>query len=96
MGVAKEGVPMLFPSGGYDDREKGVAYGMEKAEEYTEDHYHRVTDEYNLSWNVSGALEDMEMYFKTGLDVANSSHWPNWKEGSEFKAARDAQMEEKQ
>jgi Zn-dependent M28 family amino/carboxypeptidase len=94
--LAKEGVPMLFPSGGYDDREKGVAYGMEKAEEYTEDHYHRVTDEYNLSWNVSGALEDMEMYFKTGLDVANSSHWPNWKEGSEFKAARDAQMEDKQ
>lgn len=92
--LAKEGVPMLYPAGGYDDREKGVAYGMEKAEEYIEDHYHRVTDEYNLSWNVSGALEDMEMYFKTGLDVANSSDWPNWKEGTEFKAARDALMED--
>lgn len=90
--LAKKGVPMLYPSGGYDDREKGVAYGMHKAEEYIEDHYHRVTDEYDLSWDVSGALEDMKMYFKTGLDVANSTDWPNWKEGSEFKAARDAQM----
>jgi len=89
--LAKEGVPMLYPSGGYDDREKGVAYGMEKAEEYTKDHYHRVSDEYDLSWDVSGAMEDMEMYFKTGLDIANSDDWPNWKEGTEFKAARDAQ-----
>jgi Zn-dependent M28 family amino/carboxypeptidase len=91
--LAKEGVPMLYPGGGYDDREKGVAYGMQKAEEYTADHYHRVSDEYDLSWNVSGALEDMKMYFKTGLDIANSEDWPNWKEGTEFKAARDAQRE---
>jgi len=89
--LAKEGVPMLYPKRGYDDREKGVAYGMEKANEYTEDHYHRVSDEYDLSWVVSGALQDMEMFFRTGLEVANSSDWPNWKEGSEFRAKRDAQ-----
>ena len=87
--LAKEGVPMLFPWGGYDDREKGVAYGLEKSAEYTRDHYHRVSDEYDLSWNVSGAMEDMVMYFRTGLEVANSTDWPNWKEGSEFKAKRD-------
>jgi len=91
--LAKQGVPMLYPSGGYDDRERGVAYGMQKAAEYIEDDYHRVSDEYDLSWDVSGALEDMEMYFKTGLDIANSDDWPNWKEGTEFKAARDAQFE---
>jgi Zn-dependent M28 family amino/carboxypeptidase len=89
--LAKEGVPMLYPRRGYNDREKGLAYGMQKSREYTADHYHRVSDEYNLSWVVSGAMEDMKMYFKTGLDVANSDDWPNWKEGSEFKAARDAQ-----
>ncbi len=89
--LAKQGVPMLFPAGGYDDREKGLAYGMQKAEEYTADHYHRVSDEYDLSWDVSGALEDMKMYFKTGLDIANSDDWPNWKEGTEFRATRDAQ-----
>jgi len=90
--LAKEGVPMLYPSGGYDDRERGLSYGMEKSEEYTNENYHRVTDEYDLSWDVSGAMEDMQMYFKTGLDVANSDEWPNWKEGTEFKARRDAQM----
>jgi len=89
--LAKEGVPMLYPGGGYDDREKGVAYGMEKSLEYNRDHYHRVSDEYDLSWNVDGAMEDMEAFFRTGLDVANSDDWPNWKEGTEFKAKRDAQ-----
>jgi Zn-dependent M28 family amino/carboxypeptidase len=91
--LAKEGVPMLYPAGGYDDREKGVAYGMQKADEYTADHYHRVSDEYDLSWDVSGALEDMQMYFRTGLDIANSDDWPNWKEGTEFKVKRDAQRQ---
>ena len=38
-----------------------------------------------------GALEDMEVFFRTGLDVANSDDWPNWKEGTEVKAKRDAQ-----
>ncbi|MBT8039806.1 MAG: M28 family peptidase [Gammaproteobacteria bacterium] len=89
--LAKEGVPMLYPGGGYDDREKGVAYGMEKSLEYNQDHYHRVSDEYDLSWVVDGAMEDMEVFFRTGLDVANSDAWPNWKEGTEFKATRDAQ-----
>ena len=91
--LAKKGVPMLYPSGGYDNREKGVAYGLEKSLEYTRDHYHRVSDEYDLSWDVAGAMEDMEMYFKTGLDVANGDDWPNWKEGTEFRAARDAQRQ---
>jgi hypothetical protein len=87
--LAREGVPMIYPSSGYDDREKGVGYGLEKANEYTSDRYHRVTNEYNLSWDVGGALEDMEMFFKVGLDVANSDAWPNWKEGSEFEQKRD-------
>jgi Zn-dependent M28 family amino/carboxypeptidase len=90
--LAKEGVPMLYPGGGYDNREKGVAYGMEKANEYTRDHYHRVSDEYDLSWDVTGAIEDMEVFFMTGLEVANSDAWPNWKEGTEFRAKRDAQQ----
>jgi len=89
--LAKEGVPMLYPGGGYDNREKGVAYGMEKADEYTRDHYHRVSDEYNLSWDVNGALEDMEVFFRTGLEVANGDDWPNWKDGTGFKQKRDEQ-----
>jgi Zn-dependent M28 family amino/carboxypeptidase len=90
--LAKQGVPMLYPGGGYDHREKGVAYGMQKSKEYTSENYHQVSDEYDLSWDVTGAMEDMRLYFETGLSIANSEQWPNWREGTEFKAKRDAQM----
>jgi Zn-dependent M28 family amino/carboxypeptidase len=89
--LAKQGVPMLYPNVGYDHREKGVAFGMQKSKEYTDNNYHRVSDEYDLSWDVSGALEDLKTYYQTGLDIANSTDWPNWNEGTEFKATRDAQ-----
>lgn len=91
--LAKQGVPMLYPGSGYDHDEKGVAYGMQKSEEYIANNYHRVSDEYDLSWDVSGAMEDLEVYFNTGLEIANSEEWPNWNEGTEFKATRDAQRQ---
>ncbi len=90
--LAKKGVPMLYPGSGYDHKEKGVEYGMQVAQEYIKNNYHRVTDEYDLSWDVSGAMEDMKTFFRTGLEIANSEDWPNWSEGTEFKAARDAQL----
>ena len=90
--LAKKGVPMLYPGSGYDHKEKGVEYGMQVSREYVSEHYHRVSDEYDLSWDVSGAMEDMKTFFRTGLSVANSEDWPNWSEGTEFKATRDAQL----
>ena len=49
----------------------------------------------DMQWDddvtVEGAMEDMEAFFRTGLEVANDDAWPNWKEGTEFKAKRDAQ-----
>lgn len=90
--LAKKGVPMLYPGSGYDHKEKGVDYGMQVSQEYVAKNYHRVSDEYDLSWDVSGAMADMKTFFRTGLSVANSEDWPNWEEGTEFKATRDAQL----
>ena len=89
--LAKRGVPMLYPNAGYDHREKGLDYGMSKSAEYVANHYHGVTDEYSEDWDVSGAMEDLVLYFLTGLAIADGDAWPNWNEGTEFKAARDAQ-----
>jgi Zn-dependent M28 family amino/carboxypeptidase len=89
--LAKLGVPMLYPNSGYDHLEGGVAYGMEKSKEYISNHYHGVSDEYSPDWDVSGAIEDLQLYFLTGEGIANGDHWPNWNEGTEFKAIRDAQ-----
>ncbi|RLA05033.1 MAG: peptidase M28, partial [Gammaproteobacteria bacterium] len=89
--LSKLGVPMLYPNSGYDHIEKGVAFGIEKANEYTAINYHRPSDEYHPSWDMRGAVEDLKLYFLTGHDIANSNDWPEWYEGTEFKAIRDSQ-----
>lgn len=90
--LSKLGVPMSYPNAGYDHREKGIEYGIQKSEEYLNNHYHRVSDEYDPSWDLSGAIEDLQLYFLTGQDIINSGTWPKWHEGTEFKKARDEMM----
>jgi len=88
--LAKLGVPMLYPNSGYAHIERGEEFGHEKSKEYLSNHYHGPSDEYNDSWVMDGAIEDLQLYFLTGLDIVNSNQWPNWHQGTEFKAARDA------
>ncbi len=88
--LARLGVPMLYLSNGFDHREKGVEYGMKLRADYIANHYHRVSDEYSENWDVRGAIEDLRLYFAVGEVIANGEQWPNWKQGTEFKAARDA------
>ena len=90
--LSKLGVPMSYPSSGYDHLEKGIAYGVEKSEEYLNNNYHRVSDEYDPSWDLTGAIEDLQLYFLTGQEIINSGAWPKWNEGTEFKSIRDQQM----
>ncbi len=90
--LSKLGVPMLYPNSGYDHKEKGIAYGVEKSEEYLNNHYHGVSDEYKTDWDMTGGVEDLKLYFRTGQDIINSKAWPQWNEGTEFKAIRDQQM----
>ncbi|WP_286261973.1 M28 family metallopeptidase [Thalassotalea atypica] len=92
--LAKLGVPMLYPNSGSAHIEKGVAYVEEKANEYLSNHYHGPSDEYNENWVMDGAIEDLQLYFLTGLDVVNAGQWPNWHQGTEFKAARDKSRKE--
>jgi Zn-dependent M28 family amino/carboxypeptidase len=92
---AKQGVPALSAGSGIQHREKGEEYGRALREKYNKEHYHKPSDEYDASWDLTGALEDLELYFKIGHRLAMESTFPGWKEGSEFKAKRDGDMAEK-
>jgi Zn-dependent M28 family amino/carboxypeptidase len=87
---AKAGVPALTTSSGIDDLEKGKIYGQQKLDEYNEKYYHRPADEYDPSrWNLDGAIQDLQLLFLVGKDLASDNQWPKWKPGSEFKAIRE-------
>ena len=87
--LAKKGVPMLYADGGVDHVIKGTAYGEKFGEDYTRDRYHKPADEFDNSWDVSGIRNTTEILFELGYGMANSQDWPNWYEGTEFRALRD-------
>lgn len=92
---AKQGVPALDIDAGIDFIGKPADYGMKKRDEYTNNDYHKPSDEVKPDWDLSGAVEDTRVLFKVGYDVAQSDSIPQWKPGTEFKAKRDSMMARK-
>src|SRR6266480_1371240 len=86
---SKRGVPSLYTGGGKDFIGKPANFGKEKKDDYTAHHYHQVSDEINPNWDFSGAVQDVDLLFEVGYQVANGDKFPEWKPGSEFKAKRD-------
>ncbi|HHI88800.1 MAG TPA: M28 family peptidase, partial [Hellea balneolensis] len=91
--LAKKGVPMLYADGGIDHEVRGKAYGKAFEEDYVKNRYHKPTDEYDESWDLSGMQQFGEIMYELGQRLANSRDWPNWKTSAEFRAIRDKMME---
>jgi Zn-dependent M28 family amino/carboxypeptidase len=89
---AKVGVPALDPNDGIDFIGKPAGWGQKKRDEYTENDYHKPSDEIKPDWDLSGAAEDLRLLLTVGYRVANTDKYPDWKPGTEFKAKRDAMM----
>ncbi len=89
---AKQGIPAVYPSGGIDHVEHGKEWTLDKKNKYTADNYHKPSDEFDPNWDLSGAVDDLRLLFKAGYNLAMGSTFPDWKEGSEYKAKRDEVM----
>lgn len=90
--LAKKGVPAHYGGAGHDVIGQGEEWGRARSDAWTAEKYHQVTDEYSEGWDLGGAMQDIRVWFRIGLELAYSSAFPQWNEGTEFKAARDAMM----
>jgi len=90
--LAKVGVPMLDPEGGYDLVKGGRKAGQAIRDDYREHHYHGPSDEWRADWDLTGVVDDVKALHQVGETLANSTAWPNWYPGNEFRAIRDKQM----
>ena len=88
--LAKRGVPMAYVGAGGAYRDEPIAERQARAEEYGRSRYHQAADEWSADWDVRGALEDLDVIYEIGRDLANSRDWPQWRETSEFAPARAA------
>jgi Zn-dependent M28 family amino/carboxypeptidase len=89
---AKVGVPALDIDAGIDFIGKPKGYGIQKRDEYTNNDYHKPSDEVKPDWDLSGGVEDTRTLMKVGYIVAQTPDMPQWKPGNEFKAKRDSMM----
>jgi Zn-dependent M28 family amino/carboxypeptidase len=89
---AKQGVPALSPEGGVDYIGQPSEFGQKVRDEWTANRYHKPADVVLPTWDMSGAREDLKVYFAVGYRVAEADRFPEWKPGNEFKAKRDAML----
>jgi Zn-dependent M28 family amino/carboxypeptidase len=91
---AKQGVPALSLNPGLEYLGKPEGWGLKVREEYTRKHYHKPSDQYDPSWDLSGLVQDLQLLFQVGYQAANDDRHPAWKPGSEFKALRQRMLKE--
>jgi Zn-dependent M28 family amino/carboxypeptidase len=92
---ARIGIPALYLDAGIDHVVHGTEWTLKRRAEYVAQHYHKPSDEYNPSWDLHGAVDDLRLLFHIGYQLANSTDFPNWREGTPFRALRDQQRNER-
>jgi len=88
---AKAGVPSLY-IGKNEHLLSRPADGPLRGDEFDLRDYHQVSDEVKSDWDLSGAVQDVQLLLQVGYEVANGDNYPEWKPGNEFKPTRDAMM----
>ena len=87
--LAKQGVPMVYAKLGNDLVNGGVPAGEAWQAAYRANRYHAPNDEYDSGWDWTGAIRELQIYYRIGRELATGTAWPNWKPGDEFRAIRD-------
>jgi Zn-dependent M28 family amino/carboxypeptidase len=88
---AKVGVPALY-IGKNEHLLSRAPDAPLRADEFDLKDYHQVSDEVKQDWDLAGAVQDAQLLFEVGYEVANGNTWPEWKPGNEFKPKRDAML----
>jgi Zn-dependent M28 family amino/carboxypeptidase len=90
--MARVGVPVLLImgiAGGADLIEGGRTAGDQWIADYVGKCYHKPCDAWSSDWDLTGAVQDVDLILTLVNELADSTRWPEWKSGSEFKSIRD-------
>ncbi|ABI39454.1 peptidase M28 [Shewanella sp. MR-4] len=90
---AKLGVPAVFAGGGSEPIDAATASYKTQMQATMKGCYHNVCDEYHEDWDLSGAIQDLEVYYQVTRNLGNSQDWPGYYQGTEFNSLRPAKTE---
>jgi len=92
--LAKVGVPAAYLKHGLDFINRPEGWGKKQQEQWEATHYHQPSDELTDDWDLSGAVEDVQLCFYLGYQLAQALAMPEWKKGDEFERARKKALAE--
>jgi Zn-dependent M28 family amino/carboxypeptidase len=92
---AKAGVPALSVGDGIDYVGKPAGFGQQKQAEYLANDYHSPSDQIKPDWDLAGFAEQAKLLLAVGYRVAQSSGFPEWKPGNEFRKIREDSLKER-
>lgn len=87
---AKFGVPAVFAGGGSIPRDEATAEYKAKMKQEMRGCYHNTCDYYRPHWDLSGAIQDLQVFYKVAEELGNNQDWPGYYQGTEFYHLRSA------
>lgn len=88
LNFARAGVPSAYFSSGQDFSGRPEGWGKAMREQWESVNYHQPSDQLTAQWNLAGALEDVQLYFRLAVALGNAPAMPTWTQGDEFEAVR--------
>jgi Zn-dependent M28 family amino/carboxypeptidase len=86
--LARVGIPAFSINEGVKYKGHDAGWGLQKANEYTEKHYHQPSDEYHPDMDFTGDAVMARFGFALGWQAATMPRLVGWEKGDEFEAAR--------
>jgi len=90
---AKIGVPALYLKAGVRHPGHDAQWGQDLKQKYDNERYHQPGDQIDETWNLDGAVEDVQLMTVALMRIADAPKMPEWRRGDEFEAARKKALE---
>ncbi|HTW36971.1 MAG TPA: M28 family peptidase [Steroidobacteraceae bacterium] len=90
---ARVGVPVVYLHDGLQVIGKPAGFGEHQEDDYIAHHYHQVTDVIDPRWDLSGAVQQIDLLFRIGYSIAQTAAYPQWNPDAEFRAVREKTMQ---
>ncbi len=81
---ANMGVPAMYSGGGSEALDEETANYRKRMSLVLRGCYHQPCDRYRDEWDLSGAIQDLQLFYQVGFDISEREEWPKWNTNSEF------------
>ncbi|MDO6546107.1 M28 family metallopeptidase [Pseudoalteromonas carrageenovora] len=81
---ANMGIPAMYAGGGTVAADEDTANYRKRMSLVLRGCYHQPCDRYRDEWDLSGAVQDLQLFYKVGFNISEQEQWPTWNANSEF------------